>query len=464
VTGLLVSITFRFRRDPGIMAEDTGREAVMRWRTEALWEYARGALWVLPGISLIAALVLGALLSKVRVGAGMPVQRLLFQGTADDARTLLIGITGTVITVIALVLGLTLVALQLSSTQYSPRVLRNFLRDRPNQVFLSVIVATFAYSAAGLYTVGVSAGRRTASYPQLAVTVAVVLLFVSLGALIFFLDHLAHSIQIDRLMAVIERATMQVIVDEARGAPDRSGDGQVPEPPARAVAVHARKDGYVQTVHPELLVPLAERLQVIVRIIPLVGDYVVPGHPIAYAWRTSMAQQPPDPQDLAGAVQHAVRVGVERTLQQDVRFGLRQLVDIALRALSPAVNDPYTGIQAIHRLTVLLCALATRPLGDYMVAGRDAVAGAVVHAPSFEDFVDLACGLIRRYGASEPTVTTALLRMLQDVQDLVTDPGRHQVLTKEARLVMSDAERATLQPADLRGVRDQAASLLHGES
>jgi uncharacterized membrane protein len=198
VTGLRVSITFRFRRDPGIMAEDTGREAVMRWRTEALWEYARGALWVLPGISLIAALVLGALLSKVRVGAGMPVQRLLFQGTADDARTLLIGITGTVITVIALVLGLTLVALQLSSTQYSPRVLRNFLRDRPNQVFLSVIVATFAYSAAGLYTVGVSAGRRTASYPQLAVTVAVVLLFVSLGALSFFLDHLAHSIQIDR--------------------------------------------------------------------------------------------------------------------------------------------------------------------------------------------------------------------------------------------------------------------------
>ena len=165
VTGLLVSIiTFRFRRDPGIMAEDTGREAVMRWRTEALWEYARGALWVLPGISLIAALVLGALLSKVQVSAGMPVQRLLFQGTADDARTLLIGITGTVITVIALVLGLTLVALQLSSTQYSPRVLRNFLRDRPNQVFLSVIVATFAYSAAGLYTVGVSAGRRTAAW------------------------------------------------------------------------------------------------------------------------------------------------------------------------------------------------------------------------------------------------------------------------------------------------------------
>ena len=108
---------------------------------------------VLPGASLIAALVLGALLSRVQVSTHSSLHHLLFQGTEDDARNLLIGIVGAVITIIALVLGLTLVALQLSSTQYSPRVLRNFLRDRSNQVFLSVIVATFAYSAGGLYTV-----------------------------------------------------------------------------------------------------------------------------------------------------------------------------------------------------------------------------------------------------------------------------------------------------------------------
>jgi uncharacterized membrane protein len=437
---------------------------MMRRRTEGLWEYARGALWVLPGISLIAALVLGAVLAKVHVAATAPVQRLLFQGTADDARTLLIGITSTVITVIALVLGLTLVALQLSSSQYSPRVLRNFLRDWQNQVFLSVIVATFAYSAAGLYTVGVSAGKRTSSYPQLAVTVAIVLLFVSLGTLIFFLDHLAHSIQIDRLMAVIERATMQVMADEARRAPARTGYGQVPEPPAWAVAIRARKDGYVQTIHPELLASLAERLEVTVRIIPQVGDYVVPGHPIAHAWHRSIDQRRPDSRDLADTVHRAVRIGFERTLQQDIRFGLRQLVDIALRALSPAVNDPYTGIQVIQRLTVLLCALAPMPLGDYVVAGQEGSADVVVHAPSFRDYTDLACGLIRRYGASEPTVTAALLRMLQDVQDLVTDPDRLQVLATEARLVVSDAERATLQPADLRMVREQATSLLADDS
>jgi uncharacterized membrane protein len=112
-----------------------------------------------------------------------------------------------VITIIALLLGLTVVALQLSSTQFSPRLLRNFLRDRPNQVVLSAFVATFAYCAAGLYTVGVSAGSRTASYPRLAVSGALVLLFISLGLLVYFADHLVHSIQVDAIMEAVQRNT-----------------------------------------------------------------------------------------------------------------------------------------------------------------------------------------------------------------------------------------------------------------
>ena len=112
------------------------------------------------------------------------------------------------VTVIALLLGLAVVALQLSSTQFSPRLLRNFLRDRPNQVVLSAFVATFAYSAAGLYTVGVSGGNRTAAFPRLAVSGAMVLLFVSLGLLVFFADHLVHSIQVDAIMHAVQRNTI----------------------------------------------------------------------------------------------------------------------------------------------------------------------------------------------------------------------------------------------------------------
>src|SRR3954449_108474 len=179
-------------------------------RRDALPEYIRGSLWVLPTACVFVALLLGSLLSLVNVGPDSP---LAFQGTPDDARTLLFGITGTMITVIALLLGLAVVALQLSSTQFSPRLLRNFLRDRPNQLVLSAFVATFAYSAAGLYTVGVSGGNRTAAFPRLAVSGAIVLLFASLGLLVFFADHLLHSIQVDAIMETVQRNTLSVIGD-----------------------------------------------------------------------------------------------------------------------------------------------------------------------------------------------------------------------------------------------------------
>src|SRR6266567_1591200 len=211
-------------------------------RRDALGEYVRGSLWVLPTLSVLAALVAGSLLSLVSIGSRSP---LAFQGTPDDARTLLIGIAGTMVTVIALLLGLTVVALQLSSTQFSPRLLRNFLRDRPNQVVLSAFVATFAYSAAGLYTVGVSGGNRTAAFPRLAVSGAIVLLFVSLGLLVFFADHLVHSIQVDAIMETVQRSTLAVIRDGLL-----TGGQESPAVPAWAVPVMSRRSGYVQAVHP----------------------------------------------------------------------------------------------------------------------------------------------------------------------------------------------------------------------
>src|SRR5712671_4410789 len=217
---------------------NVGDEEAGMIRRDALSEYARGSLWVLPTLSVAAALAAGSLLSAVSIGARSP---LAFQGTPDDARNLLIGIAGTMVTVIALLLGLTVVALQLSSTQFSPRLLRNFLRDRPNQVVLSAFVATFAYSAAGLYTVGVSGGNRTAAFPRLAVSGAIVLLFVSLGLLVFFADHLLHSIQVDAIMETVQRNTLAVIEDGML-----TGGQEAPEVPAWAVPVVSRRSGYVQ--------------------------------------------------------------------------------------------------------------------------------------------------------------------------------------------------------------------------
>ena len=294
---------------------------------DALREYVRGSLWVLPGLSVLAALAVGAVLSSVRVGARSP---LAFQGTPDDARTLLLGITGTMITIIALLLGLAVVALQLSSTQFSPRLLRNFLRDRPNQVVLSAFVATFAYSAAGLYTVGVSGGDRTAAFPRLAVSGAIVLLFASLGLLVFFADHLLHSIQVDAIMETVQRNTLAVIEDGLL-----TGGQQAPEVPAWAVPVPSRHSGYVQTVRPRALLPCAARHGVCLRLRPRVGEHVVAGTTLAWIWRASPEDPAPDPAVFARILDSGVRIGFERTVEQDAAFGIRQLVDVACKALSP---------------------------------------------------------------------------------------------------------------------------------
>jgi uncharacterized membrane protein len=417
-----------------------------------LREYVRGSLWVLPTLSVLVALAAGAVLSLVSVGSRSP---LAFQGTADDARTLLFGITGTVITIIALLLGLTVVALQLSSTQFSPRLLRNFLRDRPNQVVLSAFVATFAHCAAGLYTVGVSGGSRTASYPRLAVSGALVLLFISLGLLVYFADHLVHSIQVDAIMETVQRNTLAVIE-----AGLLAGGQEAPGVPAWAVPVASRCSGNVQAVHPGTLLPHAARHGVCLRLRLRVGEHVVAGTTLAWVWRSSSADAAPDPRDFTGVLDAGVRIGFERTLEQDAAFGIRQLVDVACKALSPAVNDPYTAVQAVDHLSVIFCALARQPLGTHVA--RDGQGVVIVPARRFGDYLAVMCGLIRRYGASEPTVANALLRLLGNCAAVAgNDPGRYAAIEEQARIIVADAEREVAQRADLALTHAEAKSVLH---
>jgi uncharacterized membrane protein len=420
-------------------------------RRDALFEYARGSLWVLPALSVVAALAAGALLSAVPVGVHSP---LAFQGTPDDARNLLIGIAGTMVTVIALLLGLTVVALQLSSTQFSPRLLRNFLRDRPNQIVLSVFVATFAYSTAGLYTVGVSGGDRTASFPRLAVSGSIVLLFASLGLLVFFADHLVHSIQVDAIMNAVQRNTVAVIADGLL-----AGGADVPEVPPGAVAIASRRSGYVQAVRCRTLLAHAARQGVFLRLRPRVGEHVVAGTTLAWAWPVSPGGRAPDPRALARALETGVRIGFERTVEQDAAFGIRQLVDSACKALSPAVNDPYTAVQAIDHLTVIFCALARRPLGHH-VARHPGGAAVIVPGRRFPEYLAVMCGLIRRYGAAEPTVADALLRLLLTCADVAgNDPEIGAAVDEQARIIIADAEREVRQPADLSSAHARAESV-----
>jgi uncharacterized membrane protein len=425
-------------------------------RREAVWEYLKGALWALPTLAVLLALALGSGLSQVEISNDSPVSALVFQGTADDARSLLIAIASTLVTVIALVLGLTVVALQLASTQFSPRLLRNFLRDRVNQIVLSALVATFAYSSAGLYTVGVEDQQRVADYPRVAVTGALVLLFVSLLLLVFFAHHLAHSIQIDEVMARVQRSTLNVV----RGLPINGvSTAPVPVRPNWAVPIPAERSGYVQAMHPEALIATATTHDALATVAPMIGEHVIAGSPLVWVWKTTAEHPRPREVDWLTAVHDSVRIGFERTVEQDAAFGVRQLADIASKALSPAINDPYTAAQALDHLSVVLSALAVRPLGnEHLVDGAGRVR-VVVPGRDFGYFVDLACGQIRRFGKAEPRVVNALLRNLRDVGRFCAHDNRRSVV-RQVELVLADAEAAVAQPSDLAPLREQARAVL----
>jgi uncharacterized membrane protein len=421
-------------------------------------DYLKGALWVYPAVAVVLALLAGAGLSAISVSPDSRLEPFLFQGTADDARTLLIGISGTMMSVIALVLGLTLVALQLSSTQFSPRLLRHFLRDRVNQVVLSVFVATFVYSTAGLYTVGVRHGQRVDDYPRLAVTLALVLLFASLMVLVYFVHHVSHSIQVDEVMSAVERTTMQVI---AHDLPTRGVEEVAPpEPPVWAVAVAAYRSGYVQTLHSAPLLQAAVADGVVAEIVPMVGEHVIMGAPLAWIWRTSPEQPAPDATHFVQPVHDAVRIGYERTAEQDVALGVRQLADIAVKALSPAVNDPYTAIQALEHLSVVLASLAARPLGCVFRYDDGGALRVVVPGRDLAYYVELATGQIRRYGADEPRVARALLRVLGSTGRFCRDDAGRAVIARHVRLVIEAAERGIAQAADLEPVTAHGEDVL----
>ena len=228
--------------------------------------------------------------------------------------------------------------------------------------------------------------------------------------------------------------------------------------PGWAVPVTSRRSGYVQAVRPGVLLSQAARHGACLRLRPRVGEHVVAGTTLAWIWRAAPGDPAPDPQAFSRVLGAGVRIGFERTLEQDAAFGIRQLVDVACKALSPAVNDPYTAVQAVDHLSVIFCALARRPLGNHVA--RDGRGAVIVPGRRFGDYLAVMCGLIRRYGASEPTVAHALLRLLSSCAAVAADdPERCAAIEEQARIIVADAEREVPQPADLAFTHAEAQSV-----
>lgn len=413
----------------------------LRRLIRSLQDASRTQLWPRPAAAIALAVFLGVLLPRVDAGFNeqLPdwLRRYLFGGGADAARSLLSSIVGALITATALTFSLTIVTLQLASSQFSPRLLRTFTRDRVVHYTLALFLGTFTYGLTVLRTVRTGTDGQEVFVPQVSVTLAFVLMLASVIGLVLFLAHLARQIRVENMLRVVHEdagGTLRTTTED-RGAESARG-GHLPEPPSNAVRLSSGSSGYLVGVSPDTLLRAAIKADVVVVIDALPGSSVVVGGSVGGAWRRLGDDLDPESADtLQREVAQALTTGFERTQKQDIGFGFRQITDVAAKALSPGVNDPTTAMGAIGHLAAMLCEAIERDLGPALLRDEDGVLRVVLARPDLANLMEVAFAQVRRYGASEPVVLARLAQALRDLAWHCHDePERDAVRGQLARL------------------------------
>ena len=411
-------------------------------RFRRFWDYLRSSFWFVPSLMVGSSIVLAVELIELDSAGGdewLARWPRLFGAGAEGARGMMSTIATSMMTVVGVTFSMILVVLALASSQYTSRVLRNFIRSRVTQFVLGTFAGIFAYCLIVLRSIrGNEAG---AFVPALAVFLGFVLALGGVSALIFFIHHIASSIQASSIIATVANETMSAI---DRLFPGRLGQGPsdedeqpavLPRPGRNWQSVPARGNGYIQNVDGEALLRLAKEHKTIVRMERGIGDFVVDNTPLV----SLELEEPPDG-ELIGALQSAYHVDRHRTLEQDAAFGIRQIVDMALRALSPSTNDTTTAVMCLDHLTAILSRVASRHIpsshryddGDLRV---------ITSGPTFATLVDESFDQIRGSAIGNVAIMLRMLGALRTIAILTDDPGRRRSLREQVEWVAESAGR-----------------------
>lgn len=417
------------------------------------WDALRTNFWFVPTVMVWMAVVLSfvAISLDDMLGAnnwfatlGWTVSR-----GPEGSRQLLAAVAGTEITIASLTFSITIVALQLASSQFGPRLLRNFMRDAGNQVTLGTFIATFTYCLLVLRTVNGS--EDNTHVPHIAVTIGVLLALLSLGILIYFIHHAAESIQAENVIASVSRDLQETIgwlFPEKLGQepPDRSHwvSGGLPEDfDSFSKPVPASMGGYVQGIDDQALLDTALEHDLVLRVMKRPGKFVVHGGTLVEAWPIERVND-----QVIDRLKTAFYLGHRRTLTQDVEFAIDQLVEVALRALSPGINDPFTAITCVDHLGAALVELADRRLPSpyrHDDTGRLRVA---TNASTPDGLVDAAFHQIRQAARSNAAVSLRLLEVIADAGRQILEPSFRAALWRHAQLIARGAQESLPDPSD----------------
>ena len=393
----------------------------MSQRLSRLADALRTGFWAVPTACVLFALLLALGLVELDRALDDGLGDVTFGAGPDGAREVLSAITTSMITFTGLVFSITIVVLQLTSSQFSPRVLRTFLRDRQTQLSLGVFVATFVYAVMVLRTVDSTDGARFV--PAIATTVGVVLLLLSVGVFVGYIHHIATAIQVSSLVRAVGDETRAGIERRLRADDPREPVPAPLGPPTRHVV--SPTYGAVTAVDDRLLVAAAAEAGVLLVLDVELGKFVPEGAPLLEVHGDGPLDD--------DAVARCIHLGKDRTMEHDVAFGFRQLVDVAERALSPGTNDPTTAVQALDELHDLLRRLATRRLPDGVHRDADGRVRLLTPAPRFEDFLRLALDEVDQYGKDALQVQSRIDALLADLAAAALPEHRGAVLAAQAR-------------------------------
>ncbi|MDF2705042.1 MAG: hypothetical protein K0R62_694 [Nonomuraea muscovyensis] len=398
-------------------------------RLIVLRDTLRTQLWLLPSVGVGLALGLGVGLPQLdaRLGRDLPpwMTGYLFGGGASAARTVLGAIAGSLITVTSLTFSMTLVTLQLASSQFSPRLLRTFARDRFVQATLALFLATFIYALTVLRTIRSAGESREVFVPQIAVTTGFVLALVSVLALVLFLAHLARELRAETTLLRVHGEANETI---RRVLPPRrfeSVDVRPVSPPPEAVPLPAGASGFVLRMDESSLLSAAVEADVVLLIDCCPGSLLVAGTPMGAGWPRAATSFDADIElRLTRQVARAIRTGPERTAAHDVTYGLRQLIDVAVKALSPGINDPTTAVHALGHVSVLLCDLAGRQLGPRPLRDERGRVRVMLYQPNLADLLTMTLAQPLHYGAHDSAVLAQMFFLLRDLAWCATSDQR----------------------------------------
>jgi uncharacterized membrane protein len=410
----------------------------MKARLAKISEKIRSSLWLLPAVLTVVISGIAFVLIEFdrRTNTAEAQLPWTFQGGAESARSVLSTIAGSMITVAGTTYSIVIVALVLASTQFAPRVLRGFMRDRKNQIILGFFIATFTYCLLVLRAVR---GLQDDQFvPGTAITGGVVLALISLGMLIYFIDYISHNIQVSSIISTIAQETVHLIrqlysqdwsaADGAYAARHSVNTTWTP--------VLADTSGYLEFVDYDELLERMVHEDRILRVDRVVGDFVIAGTPLAY-----VAPAGPVSATLQAQINDTFALGRNRTMQQDIAFGIRQIVDIALKALSPGINDPTTAVNCIDYLGVILITLAGRAFPALDRTDAQGQIRILAREMGFQDFADLAFDQIRHFGAKDPAISRRLLETIAQMAVVTRSPAHCAVLADHVERVALAVER-----------------------